>query len=220
MPVTADDIAIAVRLSVETLADAPDDWEQPAGALTWTCWETTEHIADSLFYYAAQIGRTPPPEPGPAPFTWIAQREGGPGGSVFADRAAGPTGLLQVVDACGALLTSVVRTTAPTALAHHVFGLGDPRGFAAMGIVEVLVHTHDVTVGLGLPWHPPTALCARVLARLFPDVTGNGDAWATLLWATGRADLPDRPHRDEWRWHSAPLEPYHLPDPAPHPRFE
>jgi len=204
VPVTADDVAITVRLAVETLADAPADWENPAGTLTWTCWETTEHIADSLFYYAAQIGRTPPPEPGPVPFTWVAQREGGPGGSVFADRASGPAGLLQVLDACGALLTAVVRTTPPTARAHHVFGLGDPEGFAAMGIVEVLVHTHDVAAGLGLPWHPPAALCARVLARLFPDVPLTGDAWSTLLWATGRAELPDRPHRAEWRWHAAP----------------
>ncbi|MDQ3790225.1 MAG: VOC family protein, partial [Actinomycetota bacterium] len=59
---------------------------------------------------------------------------------------------------------------------------------------------------LGLPWHPPADLCDRVLARLFPEVELAGDLWRTLLWATGRTTLPDRPQRTEWRWHSAPLE--------------
>ena len=37
-----------------------------------------------------------------------------------------------------------------------------------MGVVETLVHTHDVAAGLGLTWTPPAGLCARALARLFP----------------------------------------------------
>lgn len=205
MPVTADDVAISVRLAVETLAEAPaDGWDRRAGSLSWTCWETTEHIADGLFYYGAQIGRTPPPRPGPVPFTWEPKRSGGPGGSVFADRDKGPAGLLEVVDACGALLTAVVRTTSPDARGHHVFGLADTEGFAAMGVLEVLAHTHDVAAGMNLPWHPPAALCGRVLTRLFPEVSPAGDLWQTLLWATGRAELPDRPQRTKWQWHAAP----------------
>lgn len=205
MPVTADDVANAVRLAVEALADVPvDAWGRPAGSLTWTCWETVEHISDTLFYYAAQIGRTPPPEPGPAPFAWEKKHADGPAASLFADRDMGPTGLMQVLDACGALLTSIVRTTPSNARAHHVFGRADPEGFAAMGVVEVLLHTHDIASGLDLPWHPPATLCEQVLARLFPDVTPAADPWRTLLWATGRAELPDRPPRREWRWYSAP----------------
>jgi hypothetical protein len=205
VPVTADDVANAVRLAVETLADAPvDGWERPAGSLTWTCWETAEHIGDTLFYYAAQIGRRPPPESGAVPFAWASKRAEGPAGSLFADRDHGPAGLLQVVDACGALLTSIVRTTPSNARAHHVYGRADPEGFAAMGVVEVLAHTHDIATGFDLPWHPSAVLCEQILARLFPDVTPSADAWQTLLWATGRGELADRPLRTEWRWRSAP----------------
>jgi hypothetical protein len=27
-------------------------------------------------------------------------------------------------------------------------------------------------------------------------------SWPTLLWATGRAELPRHPRRTEWRWHA------------------
>jgi hypothetical protein len=42
--------------------------------------------------------------------------------------------------------------------AYHTFGLSDPEGFAAMGIVEALVHTHDLAERLGLAWNPPADL--------------------------------------------------------------
>lgn len=73
-----------------------------------------------------------------------------------------------------------------------------------MGIAETLVHMHDVAEGLGLTWAPPPDLCGRVLARLFPDAPAGTDRWVTLLWATGRAELPGRPRLTEWQWHGAP----------------
>lgn len=115
-----------------------------------------------------------------------------------------PAGLLQVLDASGALLTAIVRTTPPTVRAHHIFGQADPEGFAAMGIVETLVHTHDVAEGLGAAWTPPADLCDRVLARLFPDAPTDTDRWPTLLWATGRTELPGHPRLTKWRWHGTP----------------
>ncbi len=204
MPVSADDVALSVRLATDTLASAATGWDKPAGDLTWTCWETTEHIADDLVFYATQLTRRA--TDGWTPFRMAARREGGPEVAMFADLDAGPTGLLDMVDACGGLLTAAVRTASPEARGHHVFGTADAEGFAAMGAVEVLVHTADVAAGLGLLWHPPGDLCERVLARLFPEVEPTGDPWQTLLWATGRTALPERPQRTEWRWHSAPLE--------------
>ncbi|GAB1513232.1 hypothetical protein [Actinophytocola sp. KF-1] len=135
-----------------------------------------------------------------------ARRDGAPEVAVLADLDAGPPGLLDVVDACGGLLTAAVRAAPPGARGYHVFGQADAEGFAAMGVVEVLVHTADVTAGLGLAWDPPADLCDRVLARLFPEVEPASDPWRTLLWATGRVALSDRPQRTKWRWHSAPLE--------------
>ncbi|MFE3516577.1 VOC family protein [Streptomyces sp. NPDC059166] len=206
LPVTADDVALAVRLAADTLAGAAGaDWEVPAGGLTWSCWETVEHLGDDLFAYAVQLGPRRPPQDREVPFRYAADREGGPGNSVFADRGAGVHGLLQTLEASGALLTAMVRTTPPKVRSHHVFGLSDPEGFAAMGVVETLVHAHDVAAGLSLPWTPPRDLCDRVLARLFPDAPDDEDRWTVLLWSTGRADLPGRDRVTSWKWHGAPL---------------
>ncbi|MGN9844744.1 hypothetical protein ACTMTI_42110 [Nonomuraea sp. H19] len=204
-PVTADDLGEAVRLALATLREAPaSGWEHKAGSLEWTCWETAEHLGDDLFAYAAQLGVRTPPLDGYVPFALESRRPGGPVETIRAQPAAGPGGLLQVLEACGALLVAMVRTTPPEVRAHHGFGASDPEGFAAMGIVETLVHTHDLAEGLGLAWTPPADLCARVLARLFPDAPRETDPWATLLWATGRAELPGRPRLTSWRWYSAP----------------
>ncbi|MCF4140928.1 hypothetical protein L1856_35005 [Streptomyces sp. Tue 6430] len=203
--VTAADVEYAVRLAVDTLRGAEaSDWDAKAGSLEWDCWETVEHLADDLFSYAAQLGPRNPPSDTHVPFVWSRKEPGGPANVVFADRAAGPAGLLQVLEACGALLAAVVRTTPPTVRAHHVFGAADPEGFAAMGVVETLVHLHDVAEGLGLVRTPDAALCDRVLTRLFPDAPADTPRWPTLLWATGRTDLPDRPRPTRWRWYGAP----------------
>jgi hypothetical protein len=206
-PVTPDDVVDAVHLAVDTLRSAPNDpqaWDAKAGSLDWTCWETVEHLADDLFFYAVQLGPRKPPMDGEVPFAGEHRRPGGPLNSVHADRAAGTAGLLQVLEACGALLAAMARTTPGHVRAHHVFGASDPEGFAAMGVVETLVHTHDLAQGLGLPWCPPADLCARVLARLFPEAPADAEPWPALLWSTGRADLPGRPRPAGWRWHGAP----------------
>jgi hypothetical protein len=71
-------------------------------------------------------------------------------------------------------------------------------------VVETLVHTYDLAQGLGLRWSPPADLCTRALARLFPDAPADTDPWPTLLWATGRGDLPGHPRRTTWRWYASP----------------
>lgn len=179
-------------------------WDGRAGPLEWDCWETVEHLSDDLFAYAVQLGPTTPPVDGEVPIVWESCRPGGPETTVHADRAAGPAGLLQVLEASGALLIAMVRTTSPQTRAYHVFGVSDPEGFAAMGIVETLVHTYDLAQGLGLVWNPPAELCSRVLVRLFPHAPSSTDPWSTLLWATGRAELPGHPRLGTWRWDGTP----------------
>ncbi|MEV6105529.1 hypothetical protein AB0M28_12555 [Streptomyces sp. NPDC051940] len=203
--VTADDVAHAVRLAVEALRAVPEpDWAAPAGSLEWDCWETAEHLADDLFSYALQLGPARPPQDTHVPVAWRRERPGGPASVVFVDREAGTDGLLQVIEACGALLTGVVATVPSLVRAHHVWGASDPEGFAAMGVTETLVHAHDITQGLGGGWSPDPSLCAKVLGRLFPDVPLGAEPWPTLLWATGRGDLPGRERRTRWRWYGAP----------------
>ncbi|MFH8487864.1 hypothetical protein [Streptomyces longisporoflavus] len=204
-PVTADDLDRAVQLALSTLREAPPEaWDGKAGSLEWDCWETVEHLSDDLFAYAAQLGPRQPPLTGEVPFIWEPRRPGGPSNAIHADRTAGPAGLLQVLEASGALLIAMVRTAPPTTRAYHGYGTSDPEGFAAMGIVETLVHTHDLAEGLGLAWAPPADICARVLVRLFPDAPHDTDPWPTLLWATGRADLLGHPRPTFWRWYGEP----------------
>ncbi|WP_236651933.1 hypothetical protein [Streptacidiphilus neutrinimicus] len=206
-PVTADDLALGVGLAVALLrqpAALAADWGRAAGSLSWDCWETAEHLADDLFAYAAELGSPAAGgEPSPVPFVVVRQAEGKPRSAIFAERESGPEGLVRVLEACGALLVAMVRTAAPEARAFHVFGAADPAGSAAMGLVETLVHADDLARGLGLEWEPPADLCLRVLHRLFPEVPGGFDPWETLLWATGRGELPGLARRERWRWDSS-----------------
>ncbi|MEU3755258.1 hypothetical protein AB0H17_21200 [Streptomyces olivoreticuli] len=205
-PVTADDVEEAVRLALVALRTAPDAaWDAPAGTLEWDCWETVEHLTDDLFAYAAQLAPPTPPLDRYVPWRFAAARPGGPGNAVFADRSAGVDGLLETLESGAGLLAAVVRTRGPEVRAYHPWGVADPEGFAAMGVVETLVHVHDLAEGLGVAWQPPAGMCGRVLGRLFPEAPASGDAWRTLLWATGREDLPDLPRSGAWRWHGAPL---------------
>jgi len=191
-PVSADDVEEAVGLAVAALqVGTGRDWRQVAGTLTWDCWHTGEHIASDLIAYAGQLGARA--QTGYVPF------------DIAVDRDADPAGLLDVIEATGAMLAAVVRTTPATVRAWHPFGLADPEGFAAMGIVETVVHTHDIATGLDLAWAPPPSLCAKTVARLFPTAPDEGDPWQVLLWATGRIELPGRGRLVGWRWQAEPL---------------
>lgn len=87
---------------------------------------------------------------------------------------------------------------------YHTFGFADGEASAAMGVLETLVHTHDVTQAFELAWNPDPDLCARVLHRLLPDVERTEAPWADLLWATGRIELAGRARRTSWRWDNTP----------------
>lgn len=205
-PVTPYDVTLSVALAAEALLTAVDqDWHVPAGTLGWDCWETVEHMADDLFAYAAQLGPRKPPQDRYVPFAWQRKHEDGPAITTFAEPEAGNAGLLQMFEACGAFLSALVATAPPETRAYHPMGVADPEGFAAMGVVEVLVHTHDVGAGLGIDWTPPEDLCDRVLYRLFPEAPTDTARWPTLLWATGRGDLPGHERiSGPWRWYAAP----------------
>jgi hypothetical protein len=202
-PVTAADVELAVALAADALNGALEqDWRVPAGGLDWDCRETVEHMADDLFAYAGQLGPRRPPRETYVPFAW-KRRSGGPALTIFTDADTENAGLVQVFEACGAFLTALVATAPPGTRAWHPMGLADPEGFAAMGVVEVLVHMRDVAAGLEFGWTPPEELCDRVLHRLFPDAPAGTPRWETLLWATGRGEVAGRERLGEWRWHAA-----------------
>jgi RimJ/RimL family protein N-acetyltransferase len=164
------------------------DWNGvKAGRLEWSCRHTAEHVAGALLKYAGGLaGRAE---------TRLPLTFG------FAEDA-GNDAALDILQTTGALLVSAIRTAPREARAFHPFPFhsANREGFAAMAVTEVLLHTHDIAEGLGLAYEPPAELCEDVLTRLFPHVRPGPDHWRTLLWATGRGDLPGRAPVTEWHW--------------------
>jgi hypothetical protein len=189
MSVTATQISDATAEMQRALGVMTDaNWSARAGDLDWSCWETGAHIADDLFSYASQV---------------IAQPAGGylPIEARIEARAT-PSEVLECIVICGGLLALAVSSASPEARSYHPYGTSDPEGFAAMGVVEVLVHAHDIARGLNVAWVPPADMCSRVLNRLFPDAP-TGPSTEVLLWCTGRAPLGTLPRQTRWRWDSS-----------------
>jgi uncharacterized protein (TIGR03083 family) len=177
------DEAVAEMVAVLT-PHADADWQARAGSLEWSCWTTAAHVAHDLAAYAGQVaGRA---TAGYLPFDLVIQ----PG--------APPREVLGVVEACGRLLSAAVAGAGTGPVAWH-WGMSDADGFAAMGTAEVLVHTYDISQGLGVAWLPPEPLCQLVVDRLLPN-SPPGRASEILLWATGRADLTGQSRVGEWVW--------------------
>ncbi|MGW3202749.1 GNAT family N-acetyltransferase [Streptomyces sp. NPDC001135] len=190
--INGDDVIEAVAGCTAALRQAVDrDWGAVrAGRLEWDCHATAVHVADDLIAYAANLaGRA---QDGYVPF------------ELTLDEGTDNAGLLHVIETTGALLAAAVRTAPPGVRAFHPypFRSADAQGFAAMGIAEVLLHTHDMAEGLGIGYEPPADLVASLLACLFPHVQPGPAPWPTLLWATGRGELPGRAPVTEWRWNN------------------
>jgi mycothiol maleylpyruvate isomerase-like protein len=179
------DVRAAVAAMVEVLGSRTDeDWAVPAGPLEWSCRQTAAHIGHDLLAYAGQVAARPPDAY--LPF------------DLHVRPTASPSDVVHVAAACGELLASALATADHSARAWH-WGACGPEGFAAMGVAEILLHTHDITCGWGVEWRPPARLCAAVLGRLFPEAP-PGEPVHVLLWCTGRADMDGLPRRTSWTW--------------------
>jgi len=182
------DLDTAVTESLKVLAaHTAEDWTVPAGPLEWSCWHTAAHIAHDLLAYAGQVAAHPADSY--LPFDLKIRP------------AASPAEVLSAVAACGRLLSCVLAAAPATLRAWH-WGPCDPEGFAAMGVAETVLHTHDITQGLAVDWLPPAPLCAAVLDRLFPDAP-PGDPVQVLFWCTGRQQLDGLPSQTSWKWRAA-----------------
>ena len=115
--------AVAEMVAVLTpRADA--DWQARAGSLEWSCWTTAAHVAHDLASYAGQVGGRA--TAGYLPFDLVIAPD------------APPRDVLEVVAACGRLLSVAVASAGAGLVAWH-WGMSDAEGFAAMGVAEVLV---------------------------------------------------------------------------------
>ena len=193
-PVTVDDLEAAVSDAVRALRQGEDlDWSVPAGTLSWDCRRTCAHMADDLIAYAAQLAVQVPS--GYLPFKFQPSR------------GTSPKGLLNLVEATGAILAATVRTAPADARGYHPYGAADAEGFTALGVAEVILHTHDIAAGLGLAYQPAEDICERLLRRLYRDPLPEAESsWSVLLWTTGRGDLPGHDPVKRWRWWPAPAQ--------------
>ena len=187
-----EQVEAAVAGAVALLRTATgQDWEKArAGRLEWSCRHTAEHIASDLISYAGQLA-------GRAQHAYVPF-------DLTVDDGTDNSGVLDVIETTGALLAAAIRTTPREVRAFHPypFRSANREGFAAMGTAEVLLHTHDIAEGLGLTYEPAPELGEFVLGRIFPHVRPAADHWRTLLWATGRGELPGRASVTDWRWHN------------------
>lgn len=184
------------------LAATAAELDAPAGDVEWSCWRTAEHVGDDMLAYALQLAARAPDD-----YLPLVAADGGDD-VVRVAPTAGPQGLASSVQALATLLAAQVSSAGPDARAFHPHGVSDATGFAAMGVVEILVHGYDVARGLGTDIGPgrPHALPAgpaeRAVARLFDDAPTTRPE-ASLLWCTGRIALPGAPRRATWRWDSS-----------------
>ncbi|WP_406278902.1 hypothetical protein [Embleya sp. NBC_00896] len=184
-------VTAATEAAVEALVGGADaDWSRRTGpgADERSCRELLDHLALGLVGYAGLLIARPTDR-------YI---------TLFAslDAAAPIRACLDGIRIAGSLLASTVRDAPPEVRAWHPWGHSDGAGFAAMSVVELLMHTDDITRALGIAWTPPAELAAPALARLFPNApTGHAPA-DTLLWCTGRGELPGRARvsATEWSW--------------------
>ncbi|KFU76885.1 hypothetical protein SAMN04489729_3239 [Amycolatopsis lurida] len=194
MTVTPGDLDAAIASVTDSLREASGrDWTAAPGTGELNAWRTAEHLGDCLISYAGLLIARPS-----APRFVCFE--------AVADQAATPSELLEFVTVGGGILGATLRTMAPDVRAYHPSGRADLEGFAGMGCVEVLVHGEDMARGLDVTLDPPRDVCARVLARMFPEVDTTGvDPWRVLRWATDRTELPGRSSRAGWQWRGAPL---------------
>ncbi|WP_053718108.1 maleylpyruvate isomerase N-terminal domain-containing protein [Saccharothrix sp. NRRL B-16348] len=186
----ADLVRTAATGCAAVLTTAADrDWSSPAGEVEWTCRATLDHIAVGQVGYAGMLIAQPADR-----YVTLFSR---------LDPRAPIDRCLEALRIGGTLLASTIERTAPDVRAWHPWGRSDPSGFSAMAVLELTVHSYDIAQGLGVDWTPPDEWCPPVVERLFPHAPAGHAPARTLLWCTGRGELPGVPRQTSWRPHVA-----------------
>lgn len=195
-----NDVRMVAVCCREFLAAAPGaDFTAVSPTIGAPVRDVVGHIATTLLWYATDLASGPED----LATMHLSMRED-----------ARPADLVRSLEAFAGVLAATVDASPPGQRGWHDWGRPDSSGMAAMGCDEMLVHTYDAALGLGLAFTPPPAPVERTLQRLFPWAPTDTEPWATLLWANGRADLPGRARQSGWRWFCSPLKEWDGRDPA------
>ncbi len=182
-PFTATDLDTVTRLVLDCwTAGADRDWSVPAGTLSWSCLRTADHLIDCVFSYAL--------------FLASRKQDAYPNfGELHALAGATSRDMIDGLRAVTTMLSAVIATAPPEAeaviLRFPTVRTGRPNDFAARGALEMIVHGHDIGVGLERAFAPPAGLCGRLLraTRSWPQpvhVVPSDDPWADILERSGR----------------------------------
>ncbi len=188
-PFSRHDLDTVTALVGATWRDGLDrDWSAPAGTLDWTCAKTADHTVDAVaavaFFLASRRQDDYP--------TWGLGEMG---------EGARPRTLIEAVEAAGRILSGIVAVTPPDIRAviwrRPRIETRGPEDFAPRGALEMVLHGHDVALGLGVAFEPPPDVCARLRdhTRGWPHWSAPGwseppttdDPWSDLLRGSGRA---------------------------------
>src|SRR5690349_19952804 len=108
-------------------------------------------MADARYGYAGQlIPRNPSSTPW-VRFGYRQRRPEGPNLTVYVEHEEGVPAMLEVLESSVGLLTAVVGTVPPDRMSFHSYNAPVSSRFAAIGVVEVLVHTHDIAGAFDVP---------------------------------------------------------------------
>ena len=194
-PLTTADLRSAAAICRRTLGPVADrDWSLSAHGLDWDCRGTLDHVCDCLAFYAHDLGARVQTIEG-------AARDGFVG--------ADPVELIRTIETLSEVLCLFADGSPPEVRALHPFGMADAEGFLAMGAVEILLHTWDIAMALGVPLAPPheaEALAGAIVARLFPWAPVGVPAMEALLACAGRGQVVGfAAVGPGWAWHAAPV---------------
>ena len=183
-PFTVDDFD---RLTAEVLAawreGVDRDWSVPAGTLEWSCWQTADHTIDCVFSYALFLATR-------------CQDDYPPFGELHTLPEATPADLIAGLLGVTTLLSATIRVAGPDVQAvifrHPEPTTAPAAQFAARGALEMVLHAHDVCLGLGVAFNPSRGLCQRLWDQtsrwpMMAQAASDDDPWSDLLERSGRA---------------------------------
>jgi uncharacterized protein (TIGR03083 family) len=180
-PDSVEAAAAAVIAALEPGIDA--DWSVKAGDLEWSVDRTISHMTGAPAKYALYLSSRST--------RYVAV-------TVSPAEDATRRERLEAIEGCAAALAGVAATAPRDAFGYHVTGMQNAEQFLARACYELLVHTYDVTRGLGLPYEPPEELCQLVIEHFHPGQNEQRPVWPLLVWLSGR------PHPDATGWGPAP----------------